>query len=74
MWDTGRGGLFIEPIERPEKDAKDVTVTITIPIALYKVLEVLCDDVPAYTSRLLTSHVRGLIKSAEYNAKQKVNE
>lgn len=71
-WVTARGGLFIEPIARPETDAENkVTLSLTLSKSHYQLLEALYDDVPAYASRLLTSHVRGLIKSAEHNATRK---
>jgi hypothetical protein len=72
-WHTANGGLFIEPIERPDSDDKEITLTISLSKSHYKLLEALYDDVPAYISRLTDSHVCGLIKSADYNAKTKEN-
>jgi hypothetical protein len=73
-WLTGNGGLFVEPIQRPDLDSHDVTLHVTISTKDYRVLEVLHDDVSVYISKLIASHTRGLIKSARYNAKQKVTK
>lgn len=71
QWLTANGGVFIEPVQRPDLDNPTVTLHVTISRAHYKLLEVLFDDVAAYASRLLTTHAAGLVKSAAHNAKQK---
>lgn len=68
-WVTRNGGMFIEPVHRPD----DFTLSITLSPADYKLLEVLHDDVAAYIHRLVVTHVSGLRKSAQINAQRKKN-
>ncbi len=70
-WQTSSGGTFVEPVQRPSLRSRTVTLEISLSRANYKLLEVLYDDVAAYASRLIASHVTGLVKSAEHNAKEK---
>lgn len=68
---TRAGALLIETAQRPDDEAGEVTFTLTIPTRDYRLLEVLQDDVTAYITKLVASHVIGLRKSHEYNAQQK---
>lgn len=72
-WQTRYGGLFFEPIQRPQSDTAHVEITLRIARSDYKLLEALYDDVASYSARLITSHVQGLIASAKHNARSKKN-
>lgn len=72
-WQTGSGGVFVEPVQRPALNTRTVTLTVTLDRNAYKLLEVLHDDVASYLSRLLASHVKGLITSSHINAERKRN-
>lgn len=73
FWATRNGGLFFEPIQRPVTDGDTVEITVRVSRAHYKIMEVLFDDVGSYISRIINSHARGLIASAQHNAKRKKN-
>lgn len=63
QWVTMNGGLFVEPIHRPNSDGEVITISVTIPYQHYRLLEVLYDDVVSFVGRLIEGHCRGLINS-----------